>query len=471
MTATSRRRAATIVGVRGSRAVGIAVALAACPADDDDRDQADGGTTAASADDGDDGDDSGAGPGPGDGVDDDGADDDTGPTDCVEGAEGCACLDGGCAGTLFCVDDVCVRGPDASIDEIEPVIAGLRVPIEAEVEGIIEGWAQTDGPAVEILGEGPAIEVNLPPDLRAGAAITIALTLSQNGVTTDFPVEIAIREPVFEDFLPMIDDPEQIGRTEALAFNDAGMWVGSMQGFVSLISPEGTFLMRHDVGGTPVGGNFLDDGETLLVANEATQQVQALATVSGAVSVYLDALDGGGPLGTANYPLVEDDGSLFLSNRESQQVIRYDAETDSAVVFVDDIGVNPNAIAFGPDPGVLYVGVTDRLVRVPILDGGVAGEPADYLDLAGACGEIDGIAFDDGGNVWVGCPLAQTLFVARWVESGPTEPIRSWTDVGGDHSWFVNVRFGNGDFGDTTLYWTNLDGGTVGRLAVGLGAF
>jgi sugar lactone lactonase YvrE len=135
--------------------------------------------------------------------------------------------------------------------------------------------------------------------------------------------------------------------------------------------------------------------------------------------------------------------------------------------------VNPNALARGPEGNMLYVGTVGHVWRIPLVDGGGAGEPQDYLDLGDDTGEtyeVDGLIFDEGGNIWVGCPNAGTLYVAHYSAKGPTEISRTFDTAAANLSGFVSLRFGNNDFDERSLYYTNLAEGTVGRLRVGLDA-
>jgi sugar lactone lactonase YvrE len=220
------------------------------------------------------------------------------------------------------------------------------------------------------------------------------------------------------------------------------------------------------------------NGENLLIANrEGTGHIDQLNSVSGTLTTLFDGLDGGGPLGTVNLPLVQflnndDLYDVYVSTRLDQTVLRWSSELGSASVFLQDAGVvNPNALTFGPEGGYLFVGAQGHVWRVPMLDGNVAGPPEDYLvlgDDSDITYEVDGLAFDEGANLWVGCPNASTLFVSHYSVMGPAEISRTFVDVGGGVSRFVNLAFGSNDFGEETLYYSNLADGTVGRLRVGL---
>jgi sugar lactone lactonase YvrE len=376
---------------------------------------------------------------------------------------------------------MCVLGPLIDIDDDKEnlsVVGGVLVPLSAEVEAEEFTWSQVSGPPVEILGaETLQVAVVVPADAPPGDTVTLRLSATRNGVTLDADATIGILDAVFENALPGISDSAQLGTTEGLAFGPTGMWVVSTEGFVSRFAPDGAFIERYDVPGAPVGADYFE--ENLFVANrDGTGRIELLSTVSGNLSTLLDALEGGGPLGEVNLPLVDriDDGiyDLYVSTRLGQTVLRYSSETGVANVFLEDMSVvNPNALTFGPEGNAIYVGAQGHVWRVPLTDGGVAGTPEDYLVLGDDTDityEVDGLAFDEGGNLWVGCPNASTLFVSHYAVTAPAEISRTFEAVGGGVSGFVNLAFGRDDFQDDTLYYTNLADGTVGRLRVGLQA-
>lgn len=395
---------------------------------------------------------------------------------CVQGQAGCACLDALCVSGAYCVEEICVLGPLIDADEGRAVVGGVVVPLEAEATADAYSWSQISGPPVEILGaQNLQIAVVVPADAPPGEVAMLQFSATRNGVTLTADVPIQILDAVFEDALPTIDDPTQLGTTEGLAFGPTGMWVASSEGFVSQFGSDGGFIARHDVPGEPVGMDFR--GENLLIANrEGTGRIDQLNSVSGTLSTLFDSLDGGGPLGSVNLPLVDrinnDFYDLYVSTRLDQTVLRWSSEFGTASVFLDDVGViNPNALTFGPDGGYLFVGAQGHVWRVPMLDGDVAGTPEDYLVLGDDTDityEVDGLVFDEGANLWVGCPNASTLFVAHYSAMGPAEISRTFSDVGTGISRFVNLSFGRDDFEDDTLYYSNLSDGTVGRLRVGL---
>jgi len=406
----------------------------------------------------------------------------TDPIDCVPGAEDCECLDGECIGEFMCIEGLCKPGPLFEGDDEDPeVLAGLVVPINVDVTADEFSWSQVDGPATEIIGEGPSILVPVPPDAAAGEVITLRITAVRNTIQATFDVRIVVREAVFEDFLAGITSIEELGTSEGIDFDDNGnMWVVSTEGFISRFGVDATFQSRVDVPGQPVGALFgryfepmVDDQDpidVLFVANAMNASIERVNTNSGAVTLVSDTVEGGGTIGTANFVLPDGDGNVYVSNRTGGQVFRYDGYDGVTRLLVDLPGANPNALSFGPDANVLYVGTIGQVLRVGVLPDETAAEPEVYLDFADVASgwEADGLAFDEGGNLWVGAPNGSTLYLARYAGTGPTTVIREFADVGANISYFTSLRFGNGGFGDSVLYWTGLANRTVGRLETGL---
>lgn len=408
--------------------------------------------------------------------------DDGGTGDCVLGVLGCQCLEGACSQPNFCVENECVLGPEIEIDEPREALAGLSVPMEVEVMADEFSWSQVGGPEVEILGEMTgSIVVNLPPDLSPGDEIVLQVDATRNSVPGSETTSITILDPTFENFLEPITSVDELGTSEGIAFDPAGlMWVVSTEGFVSkfdvINGDEGDvpeFLERIDVPGMPVGATRFD--ENIVVANAGNASVVQINSVSGNVSTLFDSLDGGAALGAVNYPVVSPNGDIFVSNREDGQVLLYSVDEDEGIttktVFLEGL-TNPNALSFGPEgDSALYVGVQGHVLRVSVEPGGIAGTPVEYLTLPDDIDityEVDGLAWDEGQNLWIGCPNAETLYVARYSGVDATTPIREFSAVGAGYSSFVSLSFGRDDFGEDTLYWTNLAGRTVGRLRVGL---
>lgn len=408
------------------------------------------------------------------------ADESTGPPpSCVPGSRDCECLDGTCVGTLECIEGVCLPGPEIEVPGDFEVVAGVRVPIEIEVQADEFSWAQTGGPTATLEGiDATLLLVDVPADAASGEVLTFTVTAVQNTIERSAEVHVTVIEAVFEDFLAGIDDPQQLGTTEGLALGSGNMWVVSTEGFVSRFNSEGAFQNAFDLGEPHVGARLGrvpigddDDIDALLLANPASGRVEWMHLSTGDLTVITDQAEGGIPLGEVNYVLPAGNGRIFFTNRTGGQVFLHDLDDGVTRLFVEGLGTNPNALAVGPDQGYLYVGTVGKVHRVPVLPDGTAGDSEVYLDLGpddDPTLEVDGLAFDEGANLWVGTPGTGTLHLARYRGSGATEVVRSFSDVGEDISGFVSLHWADGAFGRTYLYWTNLGGQTVGRLRVGL---
>lgn len=426
----------------------------------------------------------------------------TGPVDCIAGQETCVCLDGGCIGTLQCVHDICVPGPEYDVpDDPIRVIAGLRVPIDAEVLADEFGWTQTGGPEAGLTGaDSQSLLVDVPAAASPGDVITLTLNAIRNEVEATVDVTIEIVEPDFREGLPMIEDTEQLGTPMSIAFRGGELWAVSNEGFVSwfdinyddkLEQEVATHIGRHDIPGGPIGARMGqvperdDDIDMLLVANAGNQALEAITINGGNLETLSDETVDGDPLGPVRH-LVRMDGEIYMTNGESGQLLVWDPvppESDDGGssggeppippgtrVLLDGLAT-PSALITGPEDGFLYLGTVGQVWRVPILEDGSAGDPSLYLDFGDPTDPdqmVDGLAFDRANNLYVGVPLAGRFIVARYAAGEETQPIRNITTAPTEFSDFGGLRFGDGDFGGATLYYGNASG-RVGRVYVGLG--
>ena len=114
------------------------------------------------------------------------------------------------------------------------------------------------------------------------------------------------------------------------------------------------------------------------------------------------------------------------------------------------IAIGANGITFDEDERNLYVANSNfgRIVRVPVMHHGMAGQPEVYAEdpiLSGA----DGITFDDQGNLYVAATGTEVIAVIS--EDGEDVAILAEDEL---FDFPANVRFGRGDHGDT-LYVAN----------------
>jgi hypothetical protein len=426
----------------------------------------------------------------------------SGPLDCIPGQELCECLEGDCVGELHCVAEVCQPGPVfEELDGDFNVIGGVRLPINVEIMADSFEWTQVSGPDADALAgtDTTQLLVDVPAGANAGAQMVFRINAVRNTIEDTYDVTVNIMGAEFVDILAANDNPEEAGTIEGLGMLDFEAWVVSSEGFISRFNADGGFVERIDIPGAPMGGVFGglpngDDDEitVLYLANSMSERVQAVIQEGNHdVQMITDQMSAGGALGPVDSVVPVGGGELFFTNRTGGQVFHYhfaDPDGDGNAEWMTEefapaLGPNPNAIATGIDPGYIYVGTVGKVWRVPVLEGGVAGEAELYFDIGASDDpllEVDGITFDIAGTMYVGVSGMSTLYMARYNGGAQVEATRTFTDVGGGVSAFANLQFGDGDFeapiGDPengesfngTLYWTNPATSAVGRLGVGV---
>lgn len=426
----------------------------------------------------------------------------TGPVDCIAGQETCVCLENNCIGTLSCVNDICVPGPELDVpDEPIRVIAGLRVPLDTEILADEFSWAQTGGPDANVTGidvQSPLVDV--PADASGGDVLTFTLTAVRNGVEATQEVTIEIVEADFREGLPTIMDAEQLGTPNTVSFRGGELWAVMDEGFVSwfdigfddkLDEEVAIHQGRLEIPGAPFGASMGqvpgrdDDIDVLLIANAGNGALESVQINGGNIETLSAETIEGDPLGPVRH-LARLDNEIYMTNGESGQLLVWDPVTPEpddnpdtegeeqipagTRVLLEDLAM-PSAVITGPENGFLYLGVLGEVLRVPILEDGSAGEPSVYLSFGDNTDPnlmVDGLQFDRANNLYVGVPLDDRLVVARFAGGQETETIRDIDTADADFSDFGGIRFGDGEFGGATLYYGNASG-RVGRIFVGLG--
>lgn len=401
--------------------------------------------------------------------------------DCIAGSENCACLAGECVGNLTCVADECLPGPEFQPDEDDrSVLAGLVVPVTVEIVADESTWSQVSGPTVQWQGEGSSIQIALPPDATPGEIVTMRITAVRNTVEATFDYNITILDAVFEDFLIASGkDTEQVGTSVGLDFDDNGnMWVASSEGFISRFAIDNSFQSRYELPGAGAGAirwgrlyipDSDDDIDVLYAAQTEPGAISAYNPINEAWTTITDQLEDASPIGELAVVLPSD-GDVFTIDPASGSIIHYNDDDGISRVLSTAV-TGASVLSFGPDANVLYVGAPGQVWRVGLLQDGMAADPELYVDFGDAMDPLQavgGLAFDEGGNLWVGVPGTASAHVAPYIATGATEVVRSFSDVGEGISSFANLRHGTGDFSESAVYWTNGSDRTVARVETGL---
>lgn len=289
-----------------------------------------------------------------------------------------------------------------------------------------------------------------------------------------------------------------------LAEKDGSLWSADARGGVVHIRPDGSQQLvaqsldttfgatadeadRFTRGTLPNGLAFDADG-SILISNFGTDRLERMNR-TGETTVMLDTIDGS-PIGKVNFVLRDSRGRIWLTI--STRIVNWMAAVspkiaDGYVAVLDDKGARivadgfrfTNEIRFDANEEWLYVVETTGrcITRLRIDDRGevVAREIFGPADTGGF---IDGIAFDEYGNLWGTHVMSDRIFAItpqgdfRVIldddNPGPSKALYEAFErdeatpelmlaCGGEIApWFASVTFGGPDL--KTLYIGSLRG-------------
>ncbi|MEZ4220022.1 MAG: SMP-30/gluconolactonase/LRE family protein [Polyangiaceae bacterium] len=270
----------------------------------------------------------------------------------------------------------------------------------------------------------------------------------------------------FGDVNAFLEGASIDGSTEDLAFTDGELVMGAGTTLISLDSTGS--VSQWTLTGQPLTGvlGVADDGagNLYVAAKGALLHVDA----SKAVTVALDN-DGTDPLLSPNYVAMAPNGDVIFSDPCLGKVIRFDPKSSSVVASLSLDYVKrggPNGIAIDREGHFAYFltentplfcshpGATLKdnagLYRVDISAGGL--DALEELDAGiGVFG--DGIAFDAEDNLYLIVDTREALSLkesaVRVIPAGKQE-MRTFLSV--SDRVMANLAFGQGAFGETTLY-------------------
>ena len=203
-----------------------------------------------------------------------------------------------------------------------------------------------------------------------------------------------------------------IGFTEGPLWTTGGelLVVGMNRGLVYRLDPKlrpGEPIAAIETGGGP-NGLAEGPGGLIYVAQNGSATIPSRSprpASAGLQTIDGDAVHDLLAIGHApNDLVVAPDGRVWftdpVSGGSGSRILVYDPATGDVTVAVTD-AVFPNGLAFGPDPGELYVAdsETDEILRYRIGDGGPPYRKEVFACSPGS--NPDGIAFDAEGNLYV----------------------------------------------------------------------
>lgn len=262
----------------------------------------------------------------------------------------------------------------------------------------------------------------------------------------------------------------EFGTAEGIVFNGEGRLFVVADTDVWEIATDGTPTMVADLV-TPVGlaargateilvGDF---GPLTFNADGENSDGEVVSlTPAGEVSVVATGI------GDPNFIHVRADGSLLVSD-DFTDIIYGISPSGELTTFLQGIQ-SPNGIVESLDGSELYVAQTfsqltpsfafdDRVWRVPLSPEG-PGTPVLLASLGGS-GANDGVTLDALGRVYVAANVDGEV----WRIDPATDEV---VLVAENLPFVASLAFGEGDFNQTSIYATQLFGGVVWEIPVGV---
>lgn len=204
--------------------------------------------------------------------------------------------------------------------------------------------------------------------------------------------------------------------------NDGTVWAADGRGGLARISPDGYTEIIGGLGGLPNGICFDRDGNCI-IANIGNGEVQKINPLREKTHTVLFIEADGKKTPAPNFPHVDRLGRLWVSNStyrtDVQDALQRPAPDGCIVLYTEGQarivaeGIYfANGLCMDVEEKYLYVAETmkRRVIRFPVLPGGTLGAMEIYgPNFLGRLGFPDGIAFDEGGNLWVTLPMENAI--------------------------------------------------------------
>lgn len=335
--------------------------------------------------------------------------------------------------------------------------------------GLIDGARQatlrsgSDGLATIpwVLGPAPVdntlvvevVEADLPP-----LAVTVRATL-----------EAPMRAEPFADVHAFLAEEGYNGglqSTEDLAFGRGGLYLGAPGGLLH-VSPDGTVTREPVQEGIERLWGFAFDAAGDIWGVDIAADRMVRIDADGAYEDVLSMVDDE-PLEGPNYVAVDHQGRVYLTDPCRGEIIRLDPATGDVQVHSFDLLTEggPNGLAVAPGGEQMYVAtentgllcshadvpIQDEIAGVYIIDLDDFGTHSPLAEGIGLFG--DGLAFDAEGNLYVVVDRQQNFQLESSAivvfPAGEGQGVDFL--VAADRQIFANVAFGEGEYGETTLY-------------------
>jgi gluconolactonase len=254
---------------------------------------------------------------------------------------------------------------------------------------------------------------------------------------------------------------EGLDHPEGLAFDRNGvLWAGGEAGQIYRIE-DGVVRQAGSVGGFCLGIT-ISSAQDLFICNTGLHALQQ-ADRDGRIRMSLDRV-GDRRLITPNFSVFSPDGDLYFSdsgNWNGGNGCVYRLGRNGRAEWFAGPFFFANGLALSADGDALFVveSQRDRVLRVPIMPDGSAGEPEVYA--AGLARIPDGAAFDQAGSLYVTCYATDCIYRVR---TDRTVELYAFDPEGTILARPTNIAFGGTD--GKTMIAANLGRWHLTEIAV-----
>jgi gluconolactonase len=207
---------------------------------------------------------------------------------------------------------------------------------------------------------------------------------------------------------------EGIDHPECVTVDSSGqLYCGGEDGQIYSVDPEsGTVDLISRRGGL-ILGICVNGRGTIYACDASNSEVYArfLDGTTGLVSAGTTTR----PMKIPNFPVLDSDGGLYVSDSGNWPdgggcIFKISVEGETSI-WTTQAGSFTNGLALSPDGGYLYVveSLLPGVTRIPILEDGTAGKAELVCMMPGTV--PDGLAFDEGGSLYIGCYRPDRVYV------------------------------------------------------------